>query len=120
MIKEHGSELGITASEVAAAIKSQNIQAPVGSIGSKPTTGDQEFKYSASAQGRLKRPEEFENIIVRSSKGEILRLKENATIYEGQRMDTPSSMLLDQGKGGEAVIYPVSLTTDANALDAVS
>lgn len=114
------AQLGITASEVAAAIKSQNIQAPVGSIGSKPTTGDQEFKYSASAQGRLKRPEEFENIIVRSSKGEILRLKEIATIYEGQRMDTPSSMLLDQGKGGEAVIYPVSLTTDANALDAVS
>ena len=114
------AQLGITAAEVAAAIKNQNVQAPVGSIGSKPTTGDQEFKYSASAQGRLKRPEEFGNIIVRSSQGETLRLKEIANIYEGQRMDTPTSLLLDQGKGGEAVVYPVSLTTDANALETVS
>lgn len=114
------AQLGITAAEVATAIRNQNVQAPVGSIGSKPTTGDQEFKYSASAQGRLKRPEEFANIIVRSANGETLRLKEIATIHEGQRMDTPSSLLLDQGKGGESVIYPVSLTTDANALETVS
>ncbi|MBQ9634727.1 MAG: efflux RND transporter permease subunit, partial [Acidaminococcaceae bacterium] len=114
------AQLGLTASDVASAIQAQNIQAPVGSIGSKPTTDDLEFKYSASAQGRLKTPEEFGNIIVRAQNGQILKLKDIADIYEGERMDTPSSLFLDQGVGGESVIYPVSLTTDANAIDAVT
>ena len=74
------AQLGLTAAEVAAAIQSQNIQAPVGSIGGKPTTGDQEFKYSASAQGRLKTPEEFGNIIVRVANGQVLKLKDIADI----------------------------------------
>ena len=111
---------GITVSDVQSAIQSQNIQAPVGSIGSRPTTSEQEFKYSASAQGRLKTPEQFGNIVVRASNGSILKLKEIANVYEGARMDTPMSYFLDEGKGGESVTYPVSLTTDANALDTVS
>lgn len=111
---------GITVAEVQSAIKTQNIQAPVGSIGSRPTKDDQEFKYSASAQGRLKTPAEFGNIIVRASGGNILKLKDIADIYEGPRMDTPLSYLLEHGKGGQSVVYPISLTTDANALDAVA
>ena len=114
------AQLGLTAAEVATAIKSQNIQAPVGSIGGKPTVNDQEFKYSASAQGRLKTPEEFGNIIVRVSNGQVLKLKDIADIYEGERMDTPSSLFLDKGVAGESVMYPVSLTTDANAIEAVA
>jgi HAE1 family hydrophobic/amphiphilic exporter-1 len=54
----------ITASDVSTAIKAQNIQAPVGAIGSRPTENAQEFKYSANAQGRLKNPEEFGDIII--------------------------------------------------------
>ncbi|MGI6263218.1 MAG: efflux RND transporter permease subunit [Succiniclasticum sp.] len=111
---------GVTVSEVETAIEQQNIQAPVGSIGSRPTTKDQEFKYAASTQGRLKTPEEFGNIIVRASNGSILKLKDIAKVYEGARMDTPFSYFLENGKGGEAIVYPISLTTDANALDCVS
>ena len=114
------AQLGLTASDIAAAIQNQNIQAPVGSIGSKPTTSDQEMKYSASAQGRLKTPEEFGNIIVRAANGQIMKLKDIADIYEGERMDTPSSLFMDKGEGGDSVIYPISLTTDANAIDTVS
>lgn len=109
------AQLGITSSDIAQAIKSQNIQAPVGSIGSKPTVKDQEFKYSASAQGRLKTPEEFGNIIIRSSKGQLLHLRDVADIDQGPRMDTPVSEI----NGGDAVIFPVYLTSDANAIDTV-
>ena len=35
-------------------------------------------------------------------------------------MDTPSSLFLDKGVAGESVMYPVSLTTDANAIEAVA
>ena len=54
---------GLTAADVKSAITSQNIQAPVGSIGARPTENDQEFQYSARLQGRLKTEEEFGNQI---------------------------------------------------------
>lgn len=109
------AQLGVTYDDISNAVKTQNIQAPVGSIGAKPTTNDQEFKYSASAQGRLKTPEEFGNIIIRVKDGQPLRIKDVATVTEGPRMDLASS----QFNGGESVIYPVYLTSDANAIDSV-
>ncbi|MDD4723013.1 MAG: efflux RND transporter permease subunit, partial [Acidaminococcaceae bacterium] len=110
------AQLGITASEVSTAIKAQNVQAPVGAIGSRPTAAEQEFQYSASAQGRLTTEEQFGNIIITSSNGQNLKLKDIATIKEGPRSDTIVSYL----DGGGTVVFPVYLTTDANALDSVA
>lgn len=58
---------GLTAADVKSAITSQNIQAPVGSIGARPTENDQEFQYSARLQGRLKTEEEFGNIVLKTT-----------------------------------------------------
>lgn len=102
------AQLGITASDVSTAIQAQNIQAPVGAIGSRPTAGEQEFQYSASAQGRLTNEEQFGNIVVRSTNGQNLKLKDIATIGEGARSDTMVSFL----DGGDTVVFPVYLTTD--------
>ncbi len=110
------AQLGVTATDISNAIKSQNIQAPVGSIGSRPSVTEQEFKYTATAQGRLQTVEEFENIIVRSQDGKNLKLKEVANVKEGERADAPISML----DGGDAVVYPVYLTSDANAIETVN
>lgn len=60
------AQLGVTVTDVSNAIKTQNIQAAVGSIGNRPTVDKQERTYSASAQGRLNTPEEFGNVIIRS------------------------------------------------------
>jgi multidrug efflux pump subunit AcrB len=109
------AQLGLTASDVSTAIKAQNIQAPVGAIGSRPTENEQEFKYSANAKGRLKTPEEFGEIIVATKNGENLKLKDIASISEGERMDSP----LGEISGGSSVIFPVSLTTDANSIECV-
>ena len=59
------AKLALTPSDVIAAIKEQNLQAPAGRVGAAPSPKDQEFTYTVSAPGRLVNPEEFENIILR-------------------------------------------------------
>ncbi len=60
------AELGITASDVAAAIQAQNRQNPAGSIGQPPAPSGTDFQYSVSAPGRLVHPAEFQEIILRA------------------------------------------------------
>lgn len=112
---EKMATLGVTVEDVANAIKTQNIQAAVGSIGDRPTVTVQEKAYSASAQGRLKTIEEFGNVIVRSANGENLKLRDIAEINEGPRNDMVSTTV----NGGEAAVFAVSLTSDANAIETV-
>ena len=112
---EKMAQLGVTATDVSNAIKTQNIQAAVGSIGNRPTVDKQERTYSASAQGRLNTPEEFGNVIIRSNNGDNLKLKDIATIKEGPRND----LIVSKLNGGDSVVFPVSLTSDANAIETV-
>ena len=112
---EKMAQLGVTVTDVSNAIKTQNIQAAVGSIGDRPTTAEQERTYSASAQGRLNTPEEFGNVIVRSDNGDNLKLRDIATIKEGPRND----LIVSKLNGGDSVVFPVSLTSDANAIETV-
>lgn len=113
---EKMAQLGVTVDDVSTAIQTQNIQAPVGSIGDRPTAGEQERTYSASAQGRLSTPEEFGKVIIRTSNGENLQLKDIAEIKQGPRND----LIVSRLNGGEAVVFPVSLTSDANAIESVA
>lgn len=112
---EKMAQLGVTVTDVSNAIKTQNIQAAVGSIGNRPTVDKQERTYSASAQGRLNTPEEFGNVIIRSNNGDNLKLKDIATIKEGPRND----LIVSKLHGGDSVVFPVSLTSDANAIETV-
>ena len=68
--------LGLTASDVIAAIKEQNLQAPAGKVGDEPAPPGQEFTYTVRAPGRLVTAEEFDNIIVRQSQGGVVRIKD--------------------------------------------
>src|SRR6187401_2817015 len=61
------AKLALTPSDVMNAIKEQNLQAPAGRVGTRPSPKDQEFTYTVSAPGRLVNPEEFENIIIRET-----------------------------------------------------
>lgn len=112
---EKMAQLGVTVTDVSNAIKTQNIQAAVGSIGNRPTVDKQERTYSASAQGRLNTPEEFGNVIIRSNNGDNLKLKDIATIKEGPRND----LVVSKINGGDSVVFTVSLTSDANAIETV-
>ena len=85
--------LNLTSDDVVKAIQSQNIQASVGSIGTPPITSEQQFQYTLRAQGRLKSVEEFEDIIIRSENGAIVRLRDVAKLELGSQSYGVTSQL---------------------------
>ena len=79
--------LGLTADDVIAAIRQQNIQAAVGSIGSEPVADSQQIQYTLRAKGRLNEVEDFKNIIVRTNdRGGLVRIRDVARVELGARI----------------------------------
>ena len=69
-------------SDVSVALAEQNIEAAPGQFGER---GNQSLQYVMKYNGRLQTQEEFENIVIRAtSDGEILRLKDIATVELGR------------------------------------
>jgi hydrophobe/amphiphile efflux-1 (HAE1) family protein len=62
------AQLGISVQDVANAIQSQNQTFGIGQIGAEPTSKGVQQTFVVTAQGLLQKPEEFESIIVRTSK----------------------------------------------------
>ena len=60
---------GLNASDVAAAIAKQNIDAPAGQIGQPPAPRGQAFQVPVDTLGRLTEPEQFGEIIVKAAGG---------------------------------------------------
>ncbi|MGF6771495.1 multidrug efflux pump [Paraburkholderia sp. GAS199] len=78
------AERGLSANDVASAIRRQNIQAAVGTIGGAPTSPNTAFQLDVSADGRLKSPEEFKSIVIKSdAHGAITRLRDVARVELG-------------------------------------
>src|SRR3546814_15425108 len=74
----------LTPAEVAAAIRTQNIQAAVGRVGAAPLNPDQQLQLTITTQGRLTSQEEFENIIVRATPdGSVVRVRDVARVEIG-------------------------------------
>lgn len=75
---------GLTPSDIVAAVKEQNSQAPAGQIGAAPSGPDQEFTYTVNAPGRLTTPDEFGSIIIKSTDtGAQIRLRDVARVELG-------------------------------------
>ncbi|MCC7300901.1 MAG: efflux RND transporter permease subunit [Verrucomicrobia bacterium] len=108
------SALGIGPDEVVAAIRSQNIQASVGSIGSAPGDGSIDVTYTLKAQGRLNDPADFENIIIRTGdNGAVVFLKDVARVEKGADNYTFRARY----NGETAVAVAVSRASGSNALN---
>ncbi len=108
------AQLGLTTSEVAAAIAAQNAQNAAGKIGQEPAAGDQQLVYTVTAKGRLLTEEEFGNIVIRASAGGgVLRLKDIARIELGA-YSYEQRVTLD---GQPTIAMGVFLQTGANALE---
>lgn len=107
------AKLGISTSDVAAAISSQNSQRAAGGIGKKPVDVKVNRSYMIVAQGRYSTVEQFENIILRANEdGTALRLKDVADIQLGsQNYD-----VIARNKKYEAVPILISLSPGANSL----
>ena len=76
--------LGVTVPEISNAIKAQNAQAALGTIGSAPMPANNMFQYTVTAKTRLSSAKEFENIIIRqNSDGSQIKLRDIARVELG-------------------------------------
>ncbi len=76
--------LGLNSSDVMNAVKSQNVQASVGSIGSAPSAKDNKMVLSLTAKGLLNSVADFENIVIASgADGAQIYLKDVAKVELG-------------------------------------
>jgi len=80
------SQLGLSVSDVMAAVQAQNTQRAAGKIGQPPLKTSVDQMYTIVAPGRLKEPAEFEEIILRANPdGTSLRLKDIARVELGSQ-----------------------------------
>jgi len=78
------AKLGLTPTDIVSAIREQNLQAPSGQVGAAPSPPGQQFTYTVQAPGRLVTPDEFGEIIVRSTPtGEVVRIKDVGRVELG-------------------------------------
>jgi hydrophobic/amphiphilic exporter-1 (mainly G- bacteria), HAE1 family len=104
---------GINTSDITAALSDQNLEAAPGSFGER---GGQSFQYVIRYSGKLKKVEEYEDIIIRSEgNGHFLRLKDVASIELGAQ--SYNSTLLINGK--QASNIAVNQTSGSNARDVI-
>ncbi len=102
----------LSASDVVAAIREQNVQVAAGVIGQGPSK-DADFQLTVNTQGRLKTVEEFGNIIVKTSAdGATTLLKDIARLELGSNSYALHSLLNNK----PAVGMPIREAPNANSL----
>ena len=105
---------GLTADDVIAAIRQQNIQAAVGSVGTAPADTDQQLQYTLRAKGRLDNPVDFENIVIRSNnQGGLVRVRDVARVELGAKSYFTRSIF----NGQASLAIGIYRSSNANALD---
>jgi len=107
------AKLGITTSDVTAAVREQNVQAAAGSIGQYPSPAHQAFQYGVEVRGRLVTEQEFGGIIVKAqSDGSFVHLRDIARIELGAKDYSTQSRY----NGRPAAAFGVNLTPEASAV----
>lgn len=103
----------LTANDVVAAVREQNVPLAAGQIGQPPAGSGQQNQFTLTALGRLSLPEQFENIILRAdSDGRMVRIKDVARVELGAR----SQDIRCQLDGKPSVGMMIYQLPDANAL----
>ena len=107
------AQLGVTVSDIAAALSEQNAQYAAGKIGAPPNNSE-ELTMTVTARGRLLEPEQFANVIVKSSPGGAsIRVKDVARVELGSK----DYNLNGRVNGHPSANIGVFLQTGANALE---
>ena len=82
------SSLNLTATDVVAALRAQNVQAAVGRIGANPAVPGTNFQVNITAEGRLNSVSEIENVVVRTNdSGARVLVKDVARVELGARSE---------------------------------
>lgn len=107
------AKLGLTVPDLVRSVQQQNTVNPAGQVGAEPAPTGKETTFTVRAQGRLQTPEEFGQIIVRSTPdGSVVRLKDVSRIELG------AQNYQQQAKfgGKPAAIIAVTQAPGSNAL----
>src|SRR6202522_1735424 len=98
------AKLGITVTDIANAMQSQNTVNPAGQVGGEPAQSNQQFTYAVLAQGRLTSPEQFGDIIVREApNGGTVRVRDVARVELGTQDYSLMARLNGKPSAGIAV-----------------
>ncbi|HVU24321.1 MAG TPA: efflux RND transporter permease subunit [Opitutus sp.] len=104
---------GLTATDVVAAIREQNVQVAAGAIGQQPNSRPVDTELLINTQGRLASEEEFGAIVVKSGPhGERVELRDVARIELGASEYALRSLLNNK----PAVALPIAQLPGSNAI----
>ncbi|HEV7690947.1 MAG TPA: multidrug efflux RND transporter permease subunit [Hyphomonadaceae bacterium] len=105
---------GLTAGDILAGLRRQNVQVAAGSIGQAPQPGGSPFELTVEAPGRLVEPQSFENVVVASGAGgQLVRLADVGRVELGAQDYTSEAFLADK----PAVAIAVFQRPGSNALE---
>ena len=103
----------LTTTDVSQALARQNVQVAAGQLGQAPAQTGQQFQLTVTTLGRLSKPEQFENIIIKSGEsGELVYLRDvgrvelGAQNYDSFAMQTgeeSANILVYQLPGSNAI-----------------
>ncbi len=109
--------LDLSPEDVASAIRAQNLQASIGSLGAAPSDGSSELVYSLKTEGRLNDPDDFADIVIRTgSDGAVVYLKDVARIEKG----ADQYLFNAKYNGDNCVAMGLNRTPGSNALDTMN
>ena len=105
---------GLTASDVVAAIREQNVQVAAGGVGQQPTGAAVDTELLINTKGRLGTEEEFGAIVVKTgAHGELVHLRDLARIELGASEYALRSLLNNR----TAVAMPIFQMPGSNAIE---
>ena len=90
---EKAAARSLSAIDIVAAIRQQNVEVSAGSIGSPPTPDGSVLQVSVNAQGRLNSPEAFGEIVLKADGDQLTRLKDVARVELGASTYAIKSLL---------------------------
>lgn len=106
---------GMTANDVVSALSEQNAQVAAGVIGVPPQEKTQPFEYSVLVQGRLSTPEQFGDVIVKTTpnNGAVVHLRDVARVELG-KFNYAGNSFVDNKRASYLLIYQAP---NSNALE---
>jgi len=96
--------LGLTASDVTAALQGQNIQVASGVLDQPPVARPGAFQIAVQTLGRLDNPDEFGAIVIKQTANAVVRLRDVATIQLAA-LDYSSNSYLDHDPAVALAIF---------------
>ena len=95
----------LSASEVLAALRAQNLQVSAGILNQPPVPGDEAYQINVETLGRLSTPEQFAGIVVKSdSEGRVTRIRDIGRVEVGAA-DYGSTAFVDRDNASALLIY---------------